>query len=89
MSIPLNQVDLTRIRALIDLIERINDPKADLRIWTSQDYVAIEIKSHNLPINDVRLITGAAPLEADEVQDILRKKQEANEAARRRSPWDY
>lgn len=66
---PLNPTSLTQMRALIDLIEKENNPTADMMIYIQDDYVSVQMKAHRLPINDVRLILGATPLEADEIQE--------------------
>ncbi len=78
---PLNPHTLQQIRSFLDLIERTHDPDAECKLWIDQDYVSIECNSKNLPINDVRVIAGAAPLEADEVADMERRRAIARKRA--------
>jgi len=66
----LNDHDLRVLRGLLDLIEQTNDPTGTVTVYTSDGYARIEVGSHNLDINAVRLLVGAAPLEADQVAAI-------------------
>ena len=77
MSEPLNAEGLRRMRALLDLIERTNDPSATINLWINDGYAHIEATAHNLPINDVRLVMGASPLEPDQIEDIIARKEAA------------
>lgn len=83
MKSPLNRETLTKIRAMLDLIEVTNDPGAECKLWVSDDYVSVEVSSANLPINDVRLVVGASPLEVDQVAEIHERKLAARRNALR------
>ncbi len=83
MSEPLNPVGLSRLRAIVDLIEHTNDPRAELRVYVSDNYAAVEVRSHNLDRNALRLLFQAAPLESDELEALDEIARLAAERLRR------
>ena len=83
MAEPLNPEGVGRFHRLLALIEKTNDSSAELTIWCSNGYAHLEVVSHNLPINEVRLAVGASPLEADEVSEIEERLAAAQRAFRK------